>query len=585
MRGRRAARVADAASPADAAPVDAAAPDAGPPDLDAPADAGVGGVEALAAHCASAIGPPRVEEVAPDVFVAIGYDLANTILLRTADGNVIVDAGMSPARARATRAALDAVAPGPVRAVIYTHSHIDHVGGASVWVEPGTEVWATEAFLAHLLKQYGAFREAESARGALQFGQGLPDEALPCSALGRRADVDAALETGVRLPTHTFSGEAALEVGGTVIQLVEAHGETHDQLFVWLPAAGVLLPGDNVYAAFPNLYTIRGTSPRPVDAWIASLDAMRARDPAILVPSHTAPIVGRPEVQARLTACRDAIQWLRDAVVRGANAGVSVDALVETTRLPPHLADAPGLAELYGQVDWSVRALYDGALGWFDGRPERLYPPSDVDAREIELMGGPEAVLATAESALRRGDARFAAHLLGRLRDAGLVDAATLDPRRAQALRAVAGSVANSNGRAYLLASALALTEGPHPVGQVVFDDAFVAELPVSVIFEVMPGRLKAEQAQAEHLALALVLTAPDARYTLTIRRGVLEVVEGAPLPGTPAPISTITTSTDTWKRLTLGLLAPAAALGEGRLQASDLPGALRFLGLFRTGT
>ncbi|MEZ4472988.1 MAG: alkyl sulfatase dimerization domain-containing protein [bacterium] len=397
--------------------------------------------------------------------------------------------------------------------------------------------------------------------------------------------MEAALQTGARLPTRTFSGSSTLAIGGATLGLVEAHGETHDELFVWLPAERVLLAGDNLYAAFPNLYTIRGTTARPVDAWIASLDAMRARAPAVLVPSHTAPIVGEALVQARLTAYRDAIQWLRDAVVRGANAGISVDALVEGTRLPPHLADAPGLAELYGQVDWSVRALYDGALGWFDGRAERLYPPTSVDAREIELMGGAAAVLATARAALARGDARFAAHLLGRLRDAEAVDAAVLDPLRAQALRAVAAGVANSNGRAYLLASAREIEEGPAGPGAVVFDDAFIATLPVSVIFEVMPGRLKAEQALAEHQRLTLVLTEPDARYQLTIRRGVLEVVEGDPLPGSPPAATTLTTTTDTWKRVTLGVLSPAAALGEGRLQASDLPAAIRFLGLFRTGT
>jgi glyoxylase-like metal-dependent hydrolase (beta-lactamase superfamily II) len=53
-----------------------------------------------------------------------------------------------------------------------------------------------------------------------------------------------------------------VQVGGVRIELVEAHGETHDQLFVWLPDKSVLLPGDNYYHSFPNLYSIRGTSPR-----------------------------------------------------------------------------------------------------------------------------------------------------------------------------------------------------------------------------------------------------------------------------------------------------------------------------------
>jgi glyoxylase-like metal-dependent hydrolase (beta-lactamase superfamily II) len=56
---------------------------------------------------------------------------------------------MSPARAAPVREALLRESPGQIVALIYTHSHIDHVGGASVWIEPTTEIWATEAFLPH----------------------------------------------------------------------------------------------------------------------------------------------------------------------------------------------------------------------------------------------------------------------------------------------------------------------------------------------------------------------------------------------------------------------------------------------------
>ena len=164
------------------------------------------------------------------------------------------------------------------------------------------------------------------------------------------------------MPTQTFSGSKTLDVGGTRIDLIEAHGETHDQLFVWLPEERVLMPGDNWYRSFPNLYTIRGSQPRPVDAWIDSLDRMRRLEPKILVPSHSGPVRGEQAVQDALRNYRDAIQWVRDAVVRGANAGEDVDTLANGIGLPPHLATEPALAELYGQVDWSVRAIYSNHL-------------------------------------------------------------------------------------------------------------------------------------------------------------------------------------------------------------------------------
>ena len=500
----------------------------------------------LEAHCREAIGEPRVEQVNDRIWVAIGFDLANTVVVETAEGRVVVDVGMSPARAAAAKAALDEVSEGPVVALVYTHSHIDHIGGASVWVEEGTEIWATESFSEHFFKQYGVFLPAERDRGARQFAQSIGTEALPCSALGARPDIEAALSMGVVMPTHTFSGEA--QVHG--LRLVEAHGETHDQLYV--VADEVLMPGDNWYRAFPNLYTIRGTSPRPVEDWIASLDAMRAEAPAVLVPSHTAPVT--EDVEGRLRDYRDGIQFVRDAVVRGANAGVPVDDLAEL-ELPPHLAARPELAELYGQVDWSVRAIYSNELGWFDGRTEALYPlpPEELRARTVASMGGPEAVLAEARST---DDPRWALHLYA------LVEAPPVEV--AGRYEELAETVPNSNGRGWLLQSAAELRgEAVLPERPTLSED-FVEAIPIEHIFTSMSSRLRADEALDVHESLRFDLQGEV--WTITVRRGVAEVVHGEPLPGTPEPVATLSCSPSTWRRIALQLQSPAGAIADGEL-------------------
>ncbi len=550
-----------------------------PEEEDPPAPEG-----ALAEHCVAEIGAPRVEEVADSLFVAIGYDLANTIVLQTDAGNVVIDVGSSPVRAQEMKDALMAVAPGPTLAIIYTHSHADHIGGASVWAEEDTQIWATDAFMPHLIKQYGAFRRAETARSLLQFGQSLSLEELPCSSLGKRLDVEAALETGVRAPTHTFSGEKMLEFGGVQIELVEAHGETHDHLFVHVPSLGALMPGDNYYATFPNLYTIRGTSPRPVDRWIDSLDAMRARAPDVLVPSHTSPVQGADAVQAVLIDYRDAIQWVRDEVVRWANAVEDVDSLAGRIALPAHLADQSYLQQLYGQVDWSARAIYSNQLGWFDGRADRLYPPDETARREIELMGGAPAVLAAATAARKDGDARWAAHLLGKLRDSGLAEAAALEPELAAAYEAIGLGVQNSNGRAYLVESARALTQGPPTGGAPKIDDVFIDAIPVKVFFEALPSRLKTAESMDVFESAVFEFTDTSETFVVTVRHGVAEVVAGEALPGTPEPITTVTTDTGTWRRLALGLKDQLEAVTEGKLTATDLIAVVAFMDRFDRG-
>jgi alkyl sulfatase BDS1-like metallo-beta-lactamase superfamily hydrolase len=343
---------------------------------------------------------------------------------------------------------------------------------------------------------------------------------------------------------------------------------------VWLPSESTLLSGDNVYRAFPNLYTIRGTRPRPVDEWIASLDAMRRREPEHLVPSHTGPIHGRERIADVLTTYRDGIQWVRDAVVRGANRGDTLDALASSIRLPDHLRKSPYLAEIYGQVDWSARAIYGNDLGWFDGSPEALYPLAGDEAarREIELMGGAKAVLAAAERALDQHDTRWALHLLAKLRasgHAGGETSADVDRAFARALRSQAAQVTNTNGRAYLIESAYESEHGAPPAALSHPDDEALAPIPLELFFRAMATRLDGEKSLELFESVRWSFSDTGERFVVTIRHGVAEVVSGDPLPGTPAPVATLTIDSLTWKKLALKLENPAQALAAGRLSVA----------------
>lgn len=526
-------------------------------------------------QCREAIGEPRIERFelgnGVSIHVAIGYDLANTIVIHTPDGNVIVDAMAGTARAEQAKADLLAQAPGPVKALILTHSHIDHVGGSAAWSPLGGQVpiWATAGFTEHFFKQYGVFQAAEQARGKRQFGARVSAENLPCSALGRRIDFASDVGDGVRLPTDTFQGSTVLTVGGVTIELHEAPGETDDQLFVWLPDHRVLLPGDNIYHAFPNLYTIRGTRPRPVDTWIASLDRMRKLAPVLLIGSHTVPVEGEQAIAERLRDYRDAIAFLRASVVRGANAGLSRAEIADAVTLPTTLADQPHLRELYGQLDWSALSIYDAELGWFDGSPETLYPlPSpELARREVELMGGFAAVREAARTA---DEPRFALHLLAKLRRSELgsdEQRTELEQALAAALRELAATVSNTNGRAYLFEYALELEAGPAPTITPTLSDEFLREIPISLFFDAMPVRLKLELAGDVDETLRLNLTDLDRSVWISVRRGVAEVAWDQPFPGTPEPFATLSTDSLTWKRIALRLDTAGAAVTGGRLQ------------------
>jgi alkyl sulfatase BDS1-like metallo-beta-lactamase superfamily hydrolase len=154
--------------------------------------------------------------------------------------------------------------------------------------------------------------------------------------------------------------------------------------------------GDNYYESFPNIYTLRGTKPRWALDYATSLNRILALEPAILLPSHGEPIVGKEKIVERLTRYRDAIVYVHDATVKGMNEGKDVFTLMREVKLPPEL----NVGEAYGKVDWSVRGIFDGYVGWFDLNPASMYdqPPTAAEPELVRMAGGATAVATRAQS-------------------------------------------------------------------------------------------------------------------------------------------------------------------------------------------
>jgi len=151
------------------------------------------------------------------------------------------------------------------------------------------------------------------------------------------------------------------------------------------------------------------------------VDTMIDLSPAVLVPQHTQPIEGKEKILDTLTAYRDAIQFVHDQTVRYMNKGMSGREIAETVKLPAHLATHPYLIEYYGTVEWSVRAVYHGYMGWFSGRPGDLHPlPRREEAEKwVELGGGEGGILTTAELAVQQGEFQWGLQLTDCLADCG----------------------------------------------------------------------------------------------------------------------------------------------------------------------
>jgi alkyl sulfatase BDS1-like metallo-beta-lactamase superfamily hydrolase len=307
----------------------------------------------------------------------------------------------------------------------------------------------------------------------------------------------------------------------------------------------------------------------------------------VLAPSHTIPVVGRDAITHELRTYRDGIQWVRDAVVRGANAGYTIDRIVSETGLPAHLVDEPALQELYGQVDWSARAIYGNELGWFDGRPETLYPMAldEQAGRTVHLMGGVPAVWDEVERAQSQGEHRWALHLIALVRLANEDIELPLDQAEAESLRALAEGIFNTNGRAYLIESALERTHDVPPPPTPTLNDEFIDAIPLSLLFEMMAIRLDPELSIDAHEAVVFQFSDTGETFIVTVRYGVAEVVAERELPGTPPALATVVVNAPTWRRVALGIRSPRDAMTSGAIEVDgSVPDFLRFVRRFRRG-
>ncbi len=355
--------------------------------------------------------------------IAMVESFSHSVALQTDDGLVVFDAS-SPFSGAAVVEALRGWSTEPIDSLVYTHGHLDHVGGSAYFVADAEDRGAPRPrFVAHdaVPARFARYRYTDGYNANInerQFGSGRG---------GMRLAGDSAhrfLPDDVAAPDVTYENQLALNVGGVDIELHHGRGETDDHTWSWIPSHRAITCGDFLIWNYPNAGNPQKVQRYPAE-WAASLRQMAAFEPELLLPAHGLPIGGVERIAAVLDDVASTLEDLVARVVDLMNDGVKLDEIVHSVHVPDETLAKPYLRPFYDEPEFVVRNIWRLYGGWWDGNPARLKPAPDVTiaAEVASLAGGADVLARRATETAAAGDLRLACQLVEWAGDAAPDDA------------------------------------------------------------------------------------------------------------------------------------------------------------------
>jgi alkyl sulfatase BDS1-like metallo-beta-lactamase superfamily hydrolase len=344
-------------------------------------------------------------------FIVLCEAYSNCYLLQTPEGNIQINAGMG-FEASVIKQNFDGFSEDPLRYLVLTQGHVDHLGGVAYFREqnPGLKVIAQANNAEHQSydQRLSQFRGNRSAFA-------FTDKMMNAFAYYAEQGFSEFPEQDAPTPDMLVEDRYEFSLGGLDVVLIAVAGaETNDSLIVWLPQHKICLTGNLFgcpFGHFPNLVTIRGDRYRDALVVAAAVQTVKELGAETILYGHHEPVQGRELIEAELTALHAAILHVHDATVQGMNDGKDLYTLMAEIDLPAELEVGQG----YGKVSWGVRAIWENYAGWFHHRSTtELYsqPQSAIHADLIRLAGGVAPLVECARQKLEAGEPVAAIHLL-----------------------------------------------------------------------------------------------------------------------------------------------------------------------------
>jgi len=473
-------------------------------------------------------------KVTEGIYQLRGFDLANMTIVVGESGWILVDPLTTAATSRAALAfAREQLGDQPIRAVLFTHSHIDHFGGVDGVLNDheraDLRVVAPVGFMEEAVSENLLAGSTMQRRATFMYGRNLPVSAVGHVDTGLGKEPARGGQIGILEPTDIISQTGqTLVIDGVQFEFQNAGGsEAPAEFTFYLPRHNAFSGAEVMSRNMHNVYTLRGAQVRDALAWSAFIDealTLFGTRAEVYFASHHWPIWGRDKIVSFMKSQRDTYKYIHDQTLRLANQGATPTEIAQSLRLPSSLAEQYSSRGYYGTVSHNAKAVYQRYFGWYDGNPAHLnpHPPAVAAGRYVEFMGGADAVLGKAKLAYDEGDYRWVAEVVNHLVFAqpGNSEAKEL---LARAYEQLGYQSESGPWRDVYLTGAYELRNGAPAQGTDMSDAAgLIREIPTALFFQAMAASLNGERADGEDYVINIVMSDTAEQFVLTIENAVL---------------------------------------------------------------
>ncbi|MGA1736380.1 MAG: alkyl sulfatase dimerization domain-containing protein [Pseudomonadales bacterium] len=343
--------------------------------------------------------------------IAMVEAFSHAVCFRTDAGLAVFDTSGAQGGGRVV-SAIRQWTDSPFHTVVYTHGHVDHVGGSGFFAADAEKNGHPIRWVGHenVGKRFDRYTLTDGYNQAInerQFG------AFKRRGYGIGADEGRFLPADAVRPGTTYQDSIDLKVGDLDLELVHARGETDDHTWAYLPEHKAICAGDFFIWNFPNCGNPQKVQRYPLE-WAGAMRAMLERDVELFLPAHGLPIAGAGRIRKVLTDVAETLEKLVGDVLERMNGGLTLDHILHDVRVGPGVLEKPWMKPLYDEPEFVIRNIWRLYGGWWDGNPARLKPAPDavVAAELARLAGGAEALAKAAQGHADAGDFRLACHLV-----------------------------------------------------------------------------------------------------------------------------------------------------------------------------